>query len=813
MPTQVPNPYSSKLGIDDKRTRLDALINRVRYLERALSGGGSVGGGGSGGSPPPGLTKIVDDTTAFFLQLFSDSNPNFTADRILTFDLENAARTFILGGNLDVESASLLDQDYTTDASPEWVDVKLSGQVEGAPAYTTLGDFIDKFSGGILTGGVLSDDGAGGVNISELQGMYKIANADMGTLKFFKLVAGNIAAGVLTDNDVNYIYVNDTPAFASTDDRTTIRQTDMFTLGRVYKAGAVLHIVQGGVNIANRVRHNHERLIYRKIERASGGVISSVNRFLASTAGIFYIAANAINTPPQDTDNAHRFTAWYRDGGVGWTQVAAQQLISNTQYDDGSGALQNLTANRYGVHWIYIHFDGDLHSVYGWGNYKLSDAKLASIPTGLHDSLSEFAVLAAKIIIQQGQPNALSVESAYLTLFPSVSAPTHNDLAGLQGGTADEYYHLIAAEHGYVSGVNAQSVLTTASPTFADVLLTADGYVQFRDSALQIWSSLDTVLNIKADGYLHIDAPSVWMPIYGSDYGCVLYLPFEEGTGTIVYDQSPYGNDGAFGAGAAAPTWTDGKFGKALSFDGGDYVNVPDAASLDLTIPFTLSAVVTLTNDTLPDAAYIIRKQFNYGMSVWANGRLYSSYRDNGTMRYGNTGYAFPINIPVFVTMKFAANGSDTDITSYINGKKYAIITTTGQPVPSNEAFRIGSNKDGGQNWYGTIDEVCVFNRGLSDEEIRLHWLNTVGRMYSRSVTVSDKFRILGSDLAVDFSVIAGAGVLAGGLTVGGDIDVATNAVYLKCQEQAASTEANKKYLLLKDAAGNVRRVPCFDDA
>lgn len=50
---------------------------------------------------------------------------------------------------------------------------------------------------------------------------------------------------------------------------------------------------------------------------------------------------------------------------------------------------------------------------------------------------------------------------------------SHNDLGSIQGGTAAEYYHLTETEHGYVSGANAQSVLTTAGPTFADLTLSS----------------------------------------------------------------------------------------------------------------------------------------------------------------------------------------------------------------------------------------------------------------------------------------------------------------------------------------------------
>ena len=51
----------------------------------------------------------------------------------------------------------------------------------------------------------------------------------------------------------------------------------------------------------------------------------------------------------------------------------------------------------------------------------------------------------------------------------------HNELSGLQGGTASEYYHLTNTEHGYISGANSQSLLTTASPTFNALSATSFG--------------------------------------------------------------------------------------------------------------------------------------------------------------------------------------------------------------------------------------------------------------------------------------------------------------------------------------------------
>ncbi len=49
--------------------------------------------------------------------------------------------------------------------------------------------------------------------------------------------------------------------------------------------------------------------------------------------------------------------------------------------------------------------------------------------------------------------------------------------------------------------------------------------------------------------------------------GLVGWWKFDETNGTVAYDSSGNGNDGNFTNG---PTWTTGKIGGALSFDGVD---------------------------------------------------------------------------------------------------------------------------------------------------------------------------------------------------------------------------------------------------
>jgi len=163
-----------------------------------------------------------------------------------------------------------------------------------------------------------------------------------------------------------------------------------------------------------------------------------LQRYLTSGAGVFYFGLNRITTSAQDTSGADRFTYWYRDGGGGWTKVTGQQQIDNTHYDDGSGALATLTANRYGVHWVYIHFDSDINVVYGQGNYKLAEAENAVLPDTVPELVSDFGVLAAKIVVQKSGTNLLTVKSAYKELFPTTFPPKLGDLTDVNAETPND---------------------------------------------------------------------------------------------------------------------------------------------------------------------------------------------------------------------------------------------------------------------------------------------------------------------------------------------------------------------------------------
>lgn len=354
-------------------------------------------------------------------------------------------------------------------STPTVSDITLSDNVFSNPTYKTLGDYIDlTCSSGYVSGGLISDlgGGSGGISITQLEGLIKITDSEVAVTKFFTLNSATFMGGDLTDNAINYVYVDynaGTPKFAVTADRTTIKTTTQFPLGRVYKAGTDIEILQSGIHLQNYIRRNHERLVSRgNMERMSGSVISATGtRQVAVTAGVWYVGANKLSFGAIDS-SATNFDHYYYYTGAAWTETAATGTIDNTNYNNVASGLAELTANRYGVHWVYQCFEGEISVVYGQGDYTLSQAEASKVPSSIPDYLVKFGVLIGRIIIKKSASSFASVESVYDTTFIPETVTTHNNLAGLQGGTADQYYHLTSAEY---TGTGTNEFVRKTSPT------------------------------------------------------------------------------------------------------------------------------------------------------------------------------------------------------------------------------------------------------------------------------------------------------------------------------------------------------------
>ena len=190
---------------------------------------------------------------------------------------------------------------------------------------------------------------------------------------------------------------------------------------------------------------------------------------------------------------------------------------------------------------------------------------------------------------------------------------------------------------------------------------------------------------------------------------------FDEGSGTTVADLSGNGNTGTL---QGASWTTQGKFGKALSFNGStSRVRVADAPSLDLTSAVTLEAWV------YPAAAQagwraVVQKGVDsyllHASSSW--GATARSGRHDRSLR---ADVVRPSALPVGAWSHLAMTYDGTALRVFINGTQVATAPQTGGISPTANPLWIGGNSPYGEYFNGLIDEVRVYRVALSQSDIQ----------------------------------------------------------------------------------------------
>ncbi len=207
-----------------------------------------------------------------------------------------------------------------------------------------------------------------------------------------------------------------------------------------------------------------------------------------------------------------------------------------------------------------------------------------------------------------------------------------------------------------------------------------------------------------------------------ADPSLVGHWKLDEGTGPTAIDSSGNGNDGTL-IGAPGPSWTTGKIGQALDFDGtDDYVAVPFILDLSTTDMTTTVWIYASGEDTTNDSNSIVQQENGTGIGrTWLRRASSSSTSHLPKIVFSFIGARFlesttliELNTWYFVVV--TVEGTTRKI--YVNGIEEDSNTNT--PEASDGAMRIGSQKAGvsGEKWEGIIDDVRIYNRALSGSEI-----------------------------------------------------------------------------------------------
>jgi len=209
--------------------------------------------------------------------------------------------------------------------------------------------------------------------------------------------------------------------------------------------------------------------------------------------------------------------------------------------------------------------------------------------------------------------------------------------------------------------------------------------------------------------------------------GLVGHWTFDEGEGTTAEDSSGNNNHGTLMNG---PLWVAGQLGGALEFDGtDDFVEVPHAASLTVDTEVTVAAWINASrhNSAGGDWQGILAKSNDprsYSFYTYVDGTLHFSTTSAGAYVGSNSTGTVPLNEWVHV----AAMVVDGDHRYYINGQPAGeLVADISLPGASDTAtVLIAMSNETGNNFLGMIDDVRIYNRALSEEDI-LQLYNWVG--------------------------------------------------------------------------------------
>lgn len=201
--------------------------------------------------------------------------------------------------------------------------------------------------------------------------------------------------------------------------------------------------------------------------------------------------------------------------------------------------------------------------------------------------------------------------------------------------------------------------------------------------------------------------------------GAVCILLLDEGKGNLANDLSENKNNATI---EGVPKWVDGKYGSALEFDGvTGCAKVPDSDSLDLTKDITIMAWLKRFG-TYPNMGFVTKVTFG------TNNRSYELALNNDSPRFGFTtdGTANTWNTVIaksVVPEKEWTHATGTydgkTMKVYVNGELSSSKSVALNIFSGNSALALARHGADAQYFKGVIDEVAIFNRALSDSEIK----------------------------------------------------------------------------------------------
>jgi len=200
--------------------------------------------------------------------------------------------------------------------------------------------------------------------------------------------------------------------------------------------------------------------------------------------------------------------------------------------------------------------------------------------------------------------------------------------------------------------------------------------------------------------------------------GLIGWWKLDETSGLTAADSSSFGNDGTL-TNMAGDEWTTGQIGGALAFDGSDdVIECGNPSSLQITgTEVSITAWFYADSLTFEDWPSLFGKSSN---GEWDDG--WGAFFYDGAARFYVNRWQDNLAYRAFTATgswhHFAGTYDGSTVKIYIDGVKGTDDNYSGAIVDAGD-FTIGEIGDWASGrWHGKIDDVRVYNRVLSADEI-----------------------------------------------------------------------------------------------
>jgi hypothetical protein len=168
------------------------------------------------------------------------------------------------------------------------------------------------------------------------------------------------------------------------------------------------------------------------------------------------------------------------------------------------------------------------------------------------------------------------------------------------------------------------------------------------------------------------------------------------------------------------PQWVSGAIGEALEFDGiDDHVDCGNDPSLDITGPITIGAWVYPIGPGSSSYPRIVDKSDGTG-GADPGYKLYLRSAQDYLVTLSAGGVFINSSISAILNdwnyVAFVTDGSQRKL--FLNGV-WEVWDESALPVTSSNPLFLGNSPAGSRPFNGIIDEVTIYNRALSEPEVR----------------------------------------------------------------------------------------------